>query len=182
MQYSETAIWKPVVGYEGLYEVSSDGQIRSLSRVVTTNRIVKGKLQSFTWTSPGKILKFGKRSDDYPDVPLTRNGISVNVCVHRLVAEAFLPNPNDLPEVNHKDGDKRNNCVPNLEWSTYLDNNNHAGDHGLNVQAIRVYCAETDTVYASCNRADKELGLPLGTTATELKRSKFTHGFHFNKI
>ena len=51
MQYSETAIWKPVVGYEGLYEVSSDGQVRSLSRVVTTNRIVKVKLQSFTWTS-----------------------------------------------------------------------------------------------------------------------------------
>lgn len=141
--------------------------------------MVKGKLQEFSWTVPESILKYGKRSDDYPDVPLTKFGKSVNVCVHRLVAEAFIPNPFNLPEVNHKDGNKRNNCVDNLEWSTFSANNNHAVNLGLNVQAIKVYCIETDTVYPSMSRADKALGLPYGTVSTEMKKNHFTHGYHF---
>lgn len=84
---NENEVWKPVVGYEGLYEVSNFGNVKSLDHYVTTNRKVKGKIQSFTWLSKGKLLKFGKRSDDYKDAPLTKYGVSCNVCFHRLVAE-----------------------------------------------------------------------------------------------
>ena len=173
--------WLPVVGYETLYEVSSYGRVRSLTHVVTTNRVVKGKVQTFSWTSPGKLLKYGKRSDGYPDVPLTKQGVSENICVHRLVAEAFLPNPSNLKCINHKDGDKKNNHVENLEWCTFQSNVLHAVSHGFNPQAVPVYCVETNTTYPSMGQAESALHLPKGTICTEIKKNRFTHGYTFIK-
>lgn len=175
-------IWKPVIGYEGLYEVSNLGNVRSLDHEVTTVRKIRGNIQSFKWMSRGKMLKFGKRSDDYKDVPLTKKGISSNVCVHRLVAEAFLPNPNNLPEVNHKDGDKTNNLVDNLEWASYSENNIHAVYFGLNSQAIKVFCVELNKSYPSYTEAERQLNIPLGTISTEIKKNKFNHGYTFIKL
>ena len=99
--------WKDISGYEGIYEVSDLGRVRSL---VQRNR----------W-KPG-ILKPGKTHGGYLQVLLCKDGKSKNMKVHRLVAEAFIPNPNNLETVNHKDEDKTNNSASNLEWMTRKDN------------------------------------------------------------
>ena len=97
--------WRKIVGYEGLYEVSSLGRVRSLDRYDSINRFRKGR-----------ILKSGTDTGGYLFVQLSSNGNEKNHSVHRLVAEAFIPNPDNLPQVNHIDEDKSNNCVDNLEW------------------------------------------------------------------
>ena len=99
--------WKPVVGYEGLYEVSNWGRVKSLN---------------YNHTGKGKILKQHQCMDGYKSVMLYKDGKRKIILVHRLVAQAFIPNPNDYKEVNHKDEDKTNNSVDNLEWCDRLYN------------------------------------------------------------
>lgn len=98
-------IWKPIKGYEGLYEISNQGRVKSLKRNTARTKILK--------------LHDTKR---YLQIELSKNGITEYKSVHRLVAEAFVPNPNNLPEVNHKDENKKNNFVGNLEWISRHDN------------------------------------------------------------
>lgn len=95
--------WVDIVGYEGLYEVSNLGRIRR----------------------NGKILKPSKVRHGYLQIALYKNGIYKRFYIHRLVAYAFIPNPNSYPEVNHRDEDKTNNTVDNLEWCTHEYNNNY---------------------------------------------------------
>ena len=104
-----TEEWRPIEGYEGLYEVSSYGRVRSLDRYVKT---CYGSYRLYK----GKVLSPGKKSDGYLLINLSCNGKYNTIRVHRLVAQAFLPNPDNLPEVNHKDENKTNNSVENLEW------------------------------------------------------------------
>lgn len=116
--------WKPVKGYEGLYEVSSLGRIKSLSK-----RVDSGKCHR---TYPEKILKPGKNRDGYLIVILSdTNHIHHTHKLHRLVAGAFINNPDNLPQVNHKDGNKANNSVDNLEWVSASDNLKHAYKNGF---------------------------------------------------
>ena len=91
-------IWCPIKGYEGLYEVSDKGRVRSMKF---------GK---------ERILSPGKLQNGYLRVNFCKNGEKKNLLVHRLVAQAFIPNPDNMTEVNHKDEDKDNNSVQNLEW------------------------------------------------------------------
>ena len=102
-------IWRPIEGYEGLYEVSNTGQVRSLDRYV---KYSNGRIH----LHKGKVLSPIKDKDGYLQVSLYYNRKMYKKYVHRIVAEAFLPNPDNLPEVNHKDEDKTNNNVTNLEW------------------------------------------------------------------
>lgn len=107
------ALWKDIPGYEGLYQVSDEGEIRSLPRDVFNGR--------GSGMRKGKTLKFGMRGKNglyYPFVRLRKDGIDKSESVHRLVAIAFLDNPDNLPEVNHKDENTENNRVENLEWCT----------------------------------------------------------------
>ena len=101
--------WRPIEGYEGLYEVSSYGRVRSV------DRYVKSKGESY-WLRKGKMLSPAKDKNGYLKVNLSCNGKNNIIRVHRLIAQSFLPNPDNLPEVNHKDEDKTNNNVDNLEW------------------------------------------------------------------
>ena len=103
-------IWKQICGYEGRYEVSNLGRIKSFAQSK------KGKLVSGSLSKKGYVMV--KLYDN--------NGVHKTCPVHRLVAIAFIPNPNNLPQVNHKDENKENNCVENLEWCTN-DYNIHYG-------------------------------------------------------
>ena len=96
----DNIIWKPVVGYEGLYEVSNTGLVRSLNKL------------------KGRILTPIKKKNGYLSICLYKNSKQVTKLIHRMVAEAFIPNPDNLEMVNHKDEDRTNNNVDNLEWCT----------------------------------------------------------------
>ena len=106
--------WRPIEGYEGLYEVSNTGLIRSLDRFVGNRNRIKGK-----------ILSINIKKGGYCSVVLSKYGKMKGYQVHRLVAQAFIPNPDNLPQVNHIDEDKSNNCVDNLEWCTAKYNINY---------------------------------------------------------
>ena len=110
-------IWKDVVGYEGYYQVSNLGRVRSLARTYTTNRC--------TCHIKGKFLKLSLRKEGYYKVNLNKNNKYETMLVHRMVANAFLPNPRNLPQINHKDEDKKNNHVSNLEWCDAKYNTNY---------------------------------------------------------
>ena len=103
-------VWHSVVGYEGLYEVSNKGVVRSLDRTINNHPY------------PGKVLAI-KYLKGYAAVHLCdHQHRAKHKTIHRIVAEAFIPNPYNLPEVNHKDEKPKNNCVENLEWCTTLYN------------------------------------------------------------
>lgn len=104
-------VWKEIPGYEGVYEVSNYGRVRSNARKV------------WNYTKQGRILKPHRKENGYMQITLCgRSKYEKHAYIHRLVAEAFIPNPNNLPQVNHKDFDKANNCVENLEWVTAAEN------------------------------------------------------------
>lgn len=117
-------IWKPVPGYEGLYDVSNLGRVRSLTRRVTRNvgvtKLVAGRILREQWTA--------RR---YAQISLSKNGVIESAKVHRLVAKVFVENALGLAEVNHKDGNRKNNAAVNLEWVTRAENNDHAISTGL---------------------------------------------------
>lgn len=101
-----------VLNHEGHYRITSTGKVISLKR---------GR----------RILRPKPHSRGYHSVTLSRNGVAEDHLVHRLVARHFLPNPKELPEVNHKDGNKQNNDVSNLEWVSHAENTRHSWRFGL---------------------------------------------------
>ena len=115
-------IWKQVDGYEGMYEVSNYGEVKSVSRYTTGNRHRKLK---------EKMLKKHENSFGYWLVALCKNGKAKDFRVHRLVAEAFIPKVFGKPFINHKDGNPKNNNVDNFEWCTQKENIQHAYKTGL---------------------------------------------------
>ena len=113
----ENEIWKDIEGYEGLYQVSSYGRVRSIDRFVMNNSIIKrlsGKILS-------PIIIAG-----YMYVHLSKNGKKKHYRIHRLVADSFIPNPDNLPFINHKDCNPLNNSVDNIEWCDAQYNNNYS--------------------------------------------------------
>ncbi len=113
-------IWKKIDGFE--YEVSSYGRVKALSRKVWNGRIWHNKEE--------RILK-NRGGEHYQYITLCDNGKYKKQYIHRLVAESFIPNVDDKPEVNHIDGDKTNNNISNLEWNTISENRKHAFKTGL---------------------------------------------------
>ena len=120
--------WKPVKGFEGIYEVSDLGRVRSIDRVVTDSR---GRVLPVK----GRIMKQNTHYKGYKRLLLSNGEDREHgYFVHRLVAEAFIPNPAGLPEVNHKDENKANNRADNLEWCTHRANSRH-GSRGARIGA-----------------------------------------------
>lgn len=110
--------WKSIAGYEGLYEVSNRGQVRSVVRTSKRNGNTTKTVQS-------TVLRIQQQSNGYLKVSLCKDGKARDFRVHRLVASAFIPNPDNLPEVNHLNEDKSDNRVENLCWSSHRDNIMH---------------------------------------------------------
>ena len=114
-------IWKDIIidgyDYTGYYQISNLGRVKSLERFIKTKN---GNILHYK----EKILKFGTNKKGYLNVNLTKNSKSKNFRISRLVATMFIPNPNNYPQVGHKDDlkDKTNNCVDNLYWTTNLEN------------------------------------------------------------
>lgn len=119
MQQLHKELWCDIKDFEGLYEVSNYGRVRSYDKVVNaannSTRIIKGKIMSLT-NSEGGYLKVG----------LTKNKKVYNKCIHRLVGLHFIENPNNYLELNHIDKNKTNNYYYNLEWCTRKQNNDHS--------------------------------------------------------
>lgn len=113
-------IWKSVKGYDGKYEVSNRGRVKSIGRV-SINKRRKG--DPFIL---GKVLKFSNCTGGYRQVVLMKNGIAKTIKIHRLVAKAFIKNAKNKPQVNHIDGNVENNNVSNLEWCTPKENTLHS--------------------------------------------------------
>lgn len=107
-------MWKDISGYEGLYQISSTGKIKGLPRVTVQNQILKERM-----------LVPNVLNNGYLQITLYKDGKHKSFLVHRLVANAFIPNPENLPEVNHKDENKTNCNIDNLEWCTRKYNLNY---------------------------------------------------------
>ena len=151
----ESEIWKDVVGFEGLYKVSNKGNVYSVERISSQGNECGGFTLKPTITRGG-----------YLQVKLYKDGIREHKYVHRIVAKAFIPNPNNYPEINHKDEDKTNNYMGNLEWCTREYNNNHgtriervAQAQSKKVRAVNVETGEVltfnSTAEAGCKGYDR---------------------------
>lgn len=119
MKQHNDEVWKPIEGFEGIYEISNCGNVRSLDRCFSYDSNY-GRHNYY-----GTILKKSLKRNGYHQVNLYYKGHVKHIAVHRLVANAFIPNPNNLPYVNHKDENKTNNHVDNLEWCTAKYNTNY---------------------------------------------------------
>ena len=117
-------IWKDIEGFEGLYQVSNIGRVRSYDREITKPH-PRNQSIPFTYIQKGRVLRQRKHTAGYWTVMLWKDHVPYTRTVHRLVAEAFIPNPQNLPEVNHIDEDKANSIVTNLEWVTKSGNMRH---------------------------------------------------------
>lgn len=150
-------IWKPIPGYEGYFEASTQGQIRSV------DRIAKGRWGAAKRKS--RILTPNNTGNGYQQVKFSIDGNKSQPLVHRLIAETFIPNPNNLPQVNHKDGNKENNRADNLEWCSASYNSTHRcrvlkKEVGRPKRAVR--CIDTGKVYKSSHHAARDLNLNQG--------------------
>ena len=162
-------IWKDVEGYEGCYQVSNLGRVKSLN---------------YNRTGKEKVLKACK-SKGYYYVILCKDSKQKNCSVHRLVATAFLPNPDNLPQVNHKDEDKTNNACFNLEWCDRKYNMNFGTrtKRSAEKRSKSVLCIETGKIYPSINQIGRDLGISIGHISDACNGKIKTHkGFHWKYI
>ena len=180
-------IWKDIEGYEGIYEVSSLGRVRSIDRDI---------YQVGRWGKVMKVRQPGKMiaqhtNNGYKRVALYRDGQRKWSFVHRLVATAFVPNPDDKPYINHKDENRSNNVPENLEWCTMAENNFYGGHvertqsaNIANRQAIEQVDASGNVVatFESIASAAHQTGIPISSVSQCLSgKLRQTHGFTFRR-
>lgn len=151
--YNDSMEWKDIKGYEGLYQVSNTGLVRSVSHQARNN--INGGIRQ----TKGKILSPYKMPNGYLQVQLCKNNKRTKHYIHRLVADAYIDNFNRLSEVNHLDGNKDNNGIENLEWISHKNNQIHMVKNHLTRRAKPVICVKTGKIYCSLCEAERITGI-----------------------
>lgn len=175
--------WRDIKGYEGLYQVSNLGRVRSLDRY-TKSRWGTQKLEK------GIIMKLSYDRDGYQIICLRRDAKNSRFRVHRLVAEAFIDNPYNYPLINHKDENKANNCVNNLEWCSHKYNVNYGSCIEKRIKKTRndphrskaIRCIETGIIYPSIMEVQRLLGYDasfIGKCCKGRSRYATAYGYHW---
>ena len=170
-------IWKDIKGYEGRYQISNFGRIKSI------------------WKTTSKILKCAKKPSGYMVCTLSKNGIFKYYRVHRLVADAFIPNVENKPQVNHINGIKTDNNVDNLEWCTAKENIHHSFKVGLskgrrdaqNTSSKKIRQYSLDGIFVkeweSGMQIQRELGFNnSAVSACCLRKTKQAYGYIWRHI
>lgn len=193
IQNLENEIWEKVEDYEGIYEISNFGRVKSLSRLKRKSPTAKAFMTS------ERILKAQLSQKGYLRADLSKNGISKPTPIHRIIAIAFIPNPENKPQINHKNGIKNDNRIENLEWCTNGENQIHAYEvlnrkrppkgvipgcvkpHSHNSK--KIYCETLGITFESMRDADKKLGFYLGAIQRtfDLNRNYF-NGLSFRLL
>ena len=167
-------VWKDIEGFEGLYQVSNKSRVRSLDWYQTRySRNGKEYLQ----LHKGRILKTRLNPSGYPYVNLYKDGVMISKTLHRLVAIAFIPNPDNLPFINHKDENPANPSISNLEWCTPSYNVNYGTAIERQVEAFKinggnskkVLCVETGEIFRSGREAADFAGVTPQAVCMALK-------------
>ena len=172
-------IWKDIQGYEGMYQVSNLGKIRSLDRVV----VYKNGQKHFY---KGSILTPGKGVTGYLTVRLGSHGREAGV--HRFVAENFIPNIEEKSDVNHINGDKSDNRVCNLEWVNRKENMAHCKNilkKRTGKAPVEVLCVEQNKIYASISDAAEKTGASISHISTIINKKgtrTISGGFHWKRL
>lgn len=175
-------VWKDIDGYGGAYSVSNFGRVRSNEIII--NRRAMGSYKRCSFIKKQTVMRKG-----YLIVTLSFNKKHKQVLVHRLVALAFIPNPNNKPQVNHIDGNKQNNCISNLEWVTDKENMIHASQHGLlnipepqNKKPVLMFDLKGNFIreYESRSAVKKDMNIDTASVYNvTCGKIKQTHGYIF---
>ena len=177
-------IWKPIEGYEGRYEVSNIGRVRSLDRIISFKSSNKYRSFESSYMKKGRILVPVKHKNGYSVVKIEGKIIGI----HRLVAETFVQNPYNKQQVNHIDGNKQNNNAENLEWVTQSENTIHAYKNDLvkhKVVAVKQYDLQGNYIrtWNSIKSASEELGANASKISDCCRGArKTTHGFKWEYV
>ena len=169
-------IWKDVLGYEGLYQVSNLGRVKSLPKYDRLGRFHTERIKSQVNNGNGYLV-----------VNLKHNGKQQMRSVHRLVADAFMNNTNNYTDINHIDGNKQNNHLENLEFCTRSSNMLHAVKLGLHTDfgKRKVQCVETGTIFDSIKSAEEWVGVKgsrLSNVCLSKRGCKTCGGYHWRYV
>lgn len=202
LESSNDEVWKDISGYEGMYQVSTFGRVRTMPHSVAA---CSCKGTPYVINIPARIKKATRGSDGYYDISLYRNNHPKYFSIHQLVAQTFIANPDKKPTVNHIDGDKSNNHVDNLEWATYDEQMKHASKLGLlnyrcqdvekyntiavanlekwnSTHRVKVKCVESGQVFASLTEAGRYLGVSNDVVDNACKNESLIGGRHFVRV
>lgn len=180
----EKEIWKDVPQYEEFYQINNFGVIKSKGRLVEVPdyQNAHAYCSGFSYVKPGRIMKQRLNAYGYYVINLSKDGKQKGHMVHRLVAEAFIPNANNLPFINHKDENKTNNHISNLEWCTAEYNTNYGTclerrsisqrTANKNMKSVIAYNDEEQIEFVSVRGAARELNLHQSNIQHAVKYGK----------
>lgn len=176
-------IWKDIPGYERLYQASNLGQIRSLDRTVEYVKHYSGRDVKAVHNFKGRVLKQSFTSG-YLGVLLSVDGNKTSELVHRLVASTFVDNPDNKPQVDHRDGDRTNNHVDNLLWVTSKENHANTiskGQHTCQQESKTKQVIDVDTgeIFNSMMSAERKYKIPVGRISSAIRSNQRVYGHKF---
>ena len=181
-------IWKDIKGYEGLYQVSNLGRVRSLDKTINYTKMYEDKEFIATHHFKSRILKQGTNSG-YLGVVLARDESVKDFLVHRLVAQTFVPNddPFHKIQVDHEDTNRKNNCADNLCWVTPKENQKRSIQKGTHTvcnpyKKKQVKDVDTGKIYSSMSEAEDEFGIPHGRISGAIRSGQRVYGHKFKLV